>query len=81
MNFRLGTTCRATIDEESGVRVDAHILNDKMRTSSSLVVSVNPYFRLVALVKTRDESRWRRSLRPVDVAVIIYLTLLIKMKV
>jgi hypothetical protein len=66
----MGTTCRA-IDEESGVRLDAHVFNDIKRTSSSLAVSVNSNFRLVALVKTRDESKWRRSLRPVNVAAIL----------
>jgi hypothetical protein len=40
-----------------------------MRTSSTLAVSANSNFRLVALVKTR-ESRWRRSVRPVDVVIL-----------
>jgi hypothetical protein len=31
----------------------------------------NSNFRLFALVKTRDESRWRRSLCPVDVIAVI----------
>jgi uncharacterized membrane protein len=31
----------------------------------------NSKFRLFAPVKTRDESRWRRSLRPVDVIAVI----------
>ena len=31
----------------------------------------NSKFRLFAHVKTRDESRWRRSLRPVDVIAVI----------
>jgi hypothetical protein len=34
-------------------------------------VSLNSDFQLVAMVKTRNESIWRRSLRPVDVAVIL----------
>jgi hypothetical protein len=33
----------------------------------------NSNFRLFALVKTRDESKWRRSLRPVDVIAAIML--------
>jgi hypothetical protein len=47
----------------------------------------NSFFRPFALVKARDESRWRRSLRPVDVIAvilrvaveIIFSTLLTKM--
>jgi hypothetical protein len=72
VTFGMWTTSHA-LDKETGVRLVAHAFNAIMHTSNSLAVSMNSNFQLVAMVKTRDGSIWRRSLPRVDVAVILHI--------
>jgi hypothetical protein len=72
MDFRMGTTCRATTMKSRMFdwTHTSHLMAECAHFKFIRGVC-NSNFRLFALVKTRDESRWRRSLRPVDVMAVI----------